>query len=89
MTDHVHEPGNVRARRDVIRHSGSIVVLPLDLTGGGPLNSTEVLSLRLYREGFQYYNIGTASAITLVLVGLDLLLSWVYFRMIRAEAYYR
>ena len=67
----------------------NIIVLPLDLTGGGPLNSTEVLSLRLYREGFQYYNIGTASAITLVLVGLDLLLSWIYFRLIRAETYYR
>ena len=67
----------------------NIIVLPMDLTGGGPLNSTEVLSLRLYREGFQYYNIGTASAITLVLVGLDLMLSWIYFKMIRAEAYYR
>lgn len=30
MTDEVEEPGNVRARRDVIRHSGSIVVLPVD-----------------------------------------------------------
>ncbi len=29
-TDEVQEPGNVRARRDVIRHSGSIVVLPVD-----------------------------------------------------------
>jgi ABC-type sugar transport system permease subunit len=67
----------------------NIIVLPMDLTGGGPLNSTEVLSLRLYREGFQYYNIGTASAITLVLVSLDLLMSWTYFKMIRTETYYR
>lgn len=67
----------------------NIIVLPLDLTGGGPLNSTEVVSLRLYREGFQYYNIGRASAITLVLVGLDLLLSAVYYRLIRAESHYR
>ena len=29
-TDEVEEPGGVRARRDVIRHSGSIVVLALD-----------------------------------------------------------
>jgi ABC-type sugar transport system permease subunit len=67
----------------------NIIVLPMDLTGGGPLNSTEVLSLRLYREGFQYYNIGSASAITVVLVGLDLLLSGIYYRLIRAETYYR
>ena len=67
----------------------NIIVLPMDLTGGGPLNSTEVLSLRLYREGFQYYNMGSASAITLVLVGLDLLLAWAYYKLIRAETYYR
>ena len=30
VTDEVEEPGNVRARRDVVRHSGSIAVLPLD-----------------------------------------------------------
>jgi ADP-ribose pyrophosphatase len=36
MTDEVEEPGNVRARRDVIRHSGSIVVLPVDDFGRTP-----------------------------------------------------
>lgn len=45
MTDHVHEPGNVRARRDVIRHSGSIVVLPLDDSSRTP----RVLLERQYR----------------------------------------
>src|SRR5260370_23739015 len=29
-TDEVEEPGGVRARRDVIRHAGSIVVLAVD-----------------------------------------------------------
>jgi ADP-ribose pyrophosphatase len=37
MTDEVEEPDNVRVRRDVIRHSGSIVVLPLDDSGRTPL----------------------------------------------------
>lgn len=45
MTDEVQEPGNVRARRDVIRHSGSIVVLPLDDSGRTP----RVLLERQYR----------------------------------------
>ncbi|HSK43680.1 MAG TPA: NUDIX hydrolase [Candidatus Binatia bacterium] len=45
MTDEVEEPGNVRARRDVIRHSGSIVVLPLDDSGRTPM----VLLERQYR----------------------------------------
>jgi len=45
MTDHVQEPGNVKARRDVIRHSGSIVVLPLDESRRTP----HVLLERQYR----------------------------------------
>jgi ADP-ribose pyrophosphatase len=45
MTDDVEEPGNVRARRDVIRHSGSIVVLPLDDSARSP----RVLLERQYR----------------------------------------
>jgi ADP-ribose pyrophosphatase len=45
VTDQVEEPGNVRARRDVIRHSGSIVVLPVDDSGRVP----RVLLERQYR----------------------------------------
>src|SRR5215813_7321127 len=45
MTDEVEEPGNIRARRDVIRHSGSIVVLPVDDSARPP----RVLLERQYR----------------------------------------
>src|SRR5690348_1247893 len=45
VTDQVEEPGNVRARRDVIRHAGSIVVLAVDESGGKP----RVLLERQYR----------------------------------------
>ena len=41
-TDEVREPGNIRARRDVIRHPGSIVVLAIDDSG-------KVLLERQYR----------------------------------------
>ncbi|HET9836868.1 MAG TPA: NUDIX hydrolase [Candidatus Angelobacter sp.] len=44
-TAEVEEPGNVRARRDVVRHSGSIVVLPVDDSGRTP----RVLLERQYR----------------------------------------
>jgi ADP-ribose pyrophosphatase len=33
-TEEVEEPGGVRARRDVIRHSGSIVILAMDWPAG-------------------------------------------------------
>jgi ADP-ribose pyrophosphatase len=45
-TDYVEEPGGVRARRDIIRHSGSIVVLAVDARG-------RVLLERQYRHAAQ------------------------------------
>jgi len=50
-TDDVVEPGGVRARRDVIHHSGSVVVLPVDYTGREP----QVLLERQYRHAAQSY----------------------------------
>jgi ADP-ribose pyrophosphatase len=45
-TDHVQEPGGVEARRDVIHHSGSIVVLAVDDTRSTP----RILFERQYRH---------------------------------------
>jgi len=45
-TDHVVEPGSVKVRRDLIHHSGSIVVLAVDDSAPTPL----VLLERQYRH---------------------------------------
>ena len=50
-TDHVQEPGGVSARRDVIHHSGSIVVLAIDESGKTP----RVLMERQYRHAASSY----------------------------------
>jgi ADP-ribose pyrophosphatase len=50
-TDRVQEPGGVRVRRDVIRHSGSVVVLAVDQSAKGP----RVLLERQYRHAAQDY----------------------------------
>jgi ADP-ribose pyrophosphatase len=50
-TDHVHEPGGVRARRDVIHHSGSVVVLAVDDSKPTP----RVLLERQYRHAAGSY----------------------------------
>jgi ADP-ribose pyrophosphatase len=50
-TDHVEEPGGVRARRDVIHHSGSVVVLAVDDSGA----TTRVLLERQYRHAATDY----------------------------------
>lgn len=45
-TDQVEEPGGVRARRDLIHHSGSVVILAVDESGRVP----RVLLERQYRH---------------------------------------
>ena len=50
-TDEVEEPGGVRARRDVIRHSGSIVVLAVDDSGNANRTTEpQILLERQYRH---------------------------------------
>jgi len=53
-TDEVEEPGGVRARRDVVRHSGSVVVLAVDHTAK-TARKTEprILLERQYRHAAQ------------------------------------
>jgi ADP-ribose pyrophosphatase len=50
-TDDVEEPNGVRARRDVIHHSGSVVVLAVDDSGATP----SVLLERQYRHAATDY----------------------------------
>lgn len=45
-TDHVEEPGGVKVRRDLIHHSGSVVVLAVENSGRTP----RVLLERQYRH---------------------------------------
>ncbi len=58
-TDEVEEPGGVRARRDVIRHAGSIVVLavdspsPNDPAKAGRKAEPRILLERQYRHAAQ------------------------------------
>jgi ADP-ribose pyrophosphatase len=50
-TDHVQEPGGVRARRDVIHHTGSVVILAVDESQAAP----DVLLERQYRHAANDY----------------------------------
>jgi ADP-ribose pyrophosphatase len=55
-TDEVEEPGGVRARRDVIRHSGSIVILAVDASNEGAAKGKaepQILLERQYRHAAQ------------------------------------
>ena len=50
-SDHVQEPGGIEVRRDVIRHSGSVVVLAVDDSQATP----RVLLERQYRHAASDY----------------------------------
>ena len=50
-TDQVQEPGGVRARRDIVRHTGSVVVLAVD----GSRSRPRVLLERQYRHAANSY----------------------------------
>ena len=51
VSDQVLEPGGIRARRDIIRHPGSVVVLAVDESGREP----RVLLERQYRYAANQY----------------------------------
>jgi len=42
------------------------------MTGGGPMGSTQVLSLLLYNQGFRLFNLGVASAIGWIILAFVL-----------------
>jgi ADP-ribose pyrophosphatase len=50
-TDRVLEPSGVRGRRDIVRHTGSVVILAVDETRAEP----RVLLVRQYRHAAQQY----------------------------------
>jgi ADP-ribose pyrophosphatase len=50
-TDQVLEPSGVRVRRDIVRHTGSVVILPLEESGSEP----RILLVRQYRYTAKQY----------------------------------
>lgn len=58
------------------------------MTGGGPNNSSNVLVYQLYQEAFQFFNIGKASAISIILFIVVLLITAVQLRLSRSTVHY-
>lgn len=61
--------------------------LVYNMTQGGPNHRTDVLATHLYQQGFQYYKYGYASAISMILLLLCLLVTIVIKKGIRIEHY--
>lgn len=63
----------------------NMVELPMVLTGGGPLNRTEVIGLKVYEEAFLMYRFGSASAIAVIMLLINVGISLIYIRILRNE----
>lgn len=53
------------------------------MTSGGPAGATETMSYFIYRHAFQFFDIGYASALAILMLVLVLLISQVFMRWLR------
>jgi ABC-type sugar transport system permease subunit len=69
----------------IMATSGSLnhVDIPLSLTGGGPGQATEVISLSIYKNAFEALNTSYAATIATVVLLLNLVLTILYLRILR------
>lgn len=58
------------------------------ITGGGPMKSTYVLGMKLYKEGFTYFRMGSASAISWVIFVLIIVVTMALFKSSSAWVFY-
>ncbi|UKS27966.1 sugar ABC transporter permease [Paenibacillus sp. HWE-109] len=58
------------------------------VTNGGPMNSTYLFALKLYDEGFKFYRMGYASALSWVLFVLILVVTAIIFKTSKYWTYY-
>lgn len=55
------------------------------LTRGGPGNATEVMGLYIYKQGFQFFELGYGSAASMVMLVISLVIAFFYLRLLRVE----
>jgi multiple sugar transport system permease protein/sn-glycerol 3-phosphate transport system permease protein len=58
------------------------------LTDGGPYNSTTNIIYYLYQQGFQFFQIGSASAVAVLVFLATCLLTWLQFRFVEGRVHY-
>lgn len=58
------------------------------LTDGGPFESSTNIIYFLYQSGFRFFQIGTASAVSVIVFAATCLLTWVQFKFIEKRVHY-
>jgi len=57
------------------------------LTGGGPANSTQVITYYIYKKSFDFLEFGGAAALSYILTILLLVFVYVYYKLLQKEVY--
>jgi multiple sugar transport system permease protein len=57
----------------------------LALTGGGPGRSTEIAALSVYNQIFEQFNLGQGAATAVLLVAVNLIMTFVYVRFLERD----
>ena len=55
------------------------------MTGGGPVDATKTISMRIYQEMFSMKNLGTASAWSLIAIVVLVIITLCYWRLMEKE----
>lgn len=63
----------------------SVFGIVFAMTGGGPLGRSEIIGVYIYRNAFEYREIGYGSAASVIMLVINLVLALVYLRFIRVE----
>jgi raffinose/stachyose/melibiose transport system permease protein len=91
LTRHITIPMLGSTIRTVIQLSvlGSLTQFNLVwvMTGGGPVNASEMMATYMYRFAFRRYLLGYGSAVALVMLLICLIFSVAYMRLARQEEY--
>jgi ABC-type sugar transport system permease subunit len=58
------------------------------MTDGGPFNKTTNIVYYLYQQGFRFFQIGSASAVAILIFLGTVLLTWVQFRFVERHVHY-
>lgn len=66
-------------------HCFNNVTIVLIMTGGGPVEVTEVMALRVFEEGFKFNRIGIATAGAIIIFAINILFTIAYMRVLREE----
>ena len=55
------------------------------MTAGGPVGKTRIISIDIYNQAFGDFNFGKAAAESVIVLIILLLVSFIYFRVLRDE----